>query len=135
MCPDAITLLFKDAFEVFPPIKGKPTDDDLFANREVLLPLLVIIPFDAVGGVHSLHSSWIKSSMLLPTRVSCSCAPRAFHSMMQTLPTADLGCQLLSNYLVIAVVTAFCPQILVTVLTFDAVTGQISESKWKVTSK
>ena len=46
-----------------------------------------------------------------------------------------LGCQLLSNYLVIPVVTVFCPQILVTLLTFDTVTGKISESKWKVTSK
>ena len=46
-----------------------------------------------------------------------------------------LGWQLLSNYLVIPVVTVFCPQILVTLLTFDTVTGQISESKWKVTSK
>ena len=49
--------------------------------------------------------------------------------------TWDLGCQLLSNYLVIPVVTVFCSQILVTLLTFDTVTGKISESKWKVTSK
>ncbi len=47
----------------------------------------------------------------------------------------ELGWQLLSNYLVIPVVTVFCPKILVTLLTFDTVTGQISESKWKVTSK
>ena len=46
-----------------------------------------------------------------------------------------LGWQLLSNYLVIPVVTVFCPKILVTLLTFDTVTGQISKSKWKVTSK
>ena len=46
-----------------------------------------------------------------------------------------LGWQLLSNYLVIPVVTVFCSQILVTLLTFDTVTGKISESKWKVTSK
>ena len=49
--------------------------------------------------------------------------------------TDTLGCQLLSNYLVIPVVTVFCSQILVTLLTFDTVTGKISESKWKVTSK
>ena len=47
----------------------------------------------------------------------------------------ELGWQLLSNYLVFPVVTVFCPKILVTLLTFDTVTGQISESKWKVTSK
>ncbi len=46
-----------------------------------------------------------------------------------------LGWQLLSNYLVIPVVTVFCSLILVTLLTFDTVTGKISESKWKVTSK
>ena len=45
-----------------------------------------------------------------------------------------LSWQLLSNYLVIPVVTVFCSQILVTLLTFDTVTGKISESKWwKVT--
>ena len=49
--------------------------------------------------------------------------------------TMALGWQLLSNYLVIPVVTVFCSQILVTLLTFDTVTGKISESKWKVTSK
>jgi hypothetical protein len=54
MRPDAITLLFKAAFDVFPPIEGKPTDDDLLAIREVLLPILMVIPFDLLGGVHSL---------------------------------------------------------------------------------
>jgi hypothetical protein len=54
MHPDAITLLVNEAFDVFPPIKGKPTYDDLLAIREVLLPILMIIPFDAVGGIHSL---------------------------------------------------------------------------------
>jgi hypothetical protein len=29
MTPDTITLLFKEARETFPPIKGKPTDNDL----------------------------------------------------------------------------------------------------------
>jgi hypothetical protein len=58
MQPDAVTLLFKDlfkeAFHVFPPIAGKPTDDDLLSIREVLLPILMIIPFDTVGGINSL---------------------------------------------------------------------------------
>ena len=42
------------AFDIFPPIEGKPTDDDLLAIREALLPILMVIPFDAVGGIHSL---------------------------------------------------------------------------------
>jgi hypothetical protein len=54
MRPDAVTLLFKEAYDVFPPLEGKPTDDDLLAIREALLPLLMVIPFDAVGGIHSL---------------------------------------------------------------------------------
>jgi hypothetical protein len=40
MRPDAVTLLFKEAFDVFPPIEGNPTDDDLLSIREVLLPIL-----------------------------------------------------------------------------------------------
>ena len=54
MRPDAVTLLFKEAFDIFPPLEGKPTDDDLLAIREALLPILMVIPFDAVGGIHSL---------------------------------------------------------------------------------
>jgi hypothetical protein len=54
MTPDAITLLFKEARDTFPPIEGKPTDDDLLSIRETLLPILMEIPFDLLGGVHSL---------------------------------------------------------------------------------
>jgi len=54
MRPDAVTLLFKEVFNIFPPLEGKPTDDDLLAIREALLPILMVIPFDAVGGIHSL---------------------------------------------------------------------------------
>jgi len=54
MRPDAITLLVKEAFDIFPPFEGKPTEDDLFSIREALLPILMVIPFDAVGGIHSL---------------------------------------------------------------------------------
>ncbi len=50
MRPDAIMLLLKEAFDVFPPIKGKPTNDDLLAIREVLLPILMVIPFDLQEG-------------------------------------------------------------------------------------
>jgi len=54
MRPDAVTLLFKEVFDIFPPLEGKPTDNDLLSIREALLPILMVIPFDAVGGIHSL---------------------------------------------------------------------------------
>ena len=54
MTPEAITLLFKEATEAFTPIEGKPTDDDIIAIRENLLPFLMDIPYDLLGGVHSL---------------------------------------------------------------------------------
>jgi len=54
MTPEAITLLLKEATEAFTAIDGKPSDDDILAIRETLLPLLMDIPFDLVGGVHSL---------------------------------------------------------------------------------
>ncbi len=54
MTPDAITRLFKEAYDSFPPLEGKPTDDDLVAIREALLPLLMVIPYDQLNGIHSL---------------------------------------------------------------------------------
>ncbi len=54
MTPGAITLLFKEACDTFPAIKGKPSDDDLLLVMEMLLPILMEIPFDQLGGVHSL---------------------------------------------------------------------------------
>jgi hypothetical protein len=54
MMPDVITLLFKEACDTFPPIKGKPSDNNLLLVRETLLPILMEIPFDQLGGVHSL---------------------------------------------------------------------------------
>jgi len=54
MTPDAITRLFKEAYDTFPPLEGKPTDDDLLAIREALLPLLMVIPYDQLKGIHSL---------------------------------------------------------------------------------
>ena len=50
----AITLLFKELSEAFPPIKGKPSNDDLLAIREVLLPILMLIPYDQLTAVHYL---------------------------------------------------------------------------------
>ena len=54
MRPDAITLLFKEARDAFPPLEGKPTDDDLLSIRETLLLILMEIPYDQLGSVHSL---------------------------------------------------------------------------------
>jgi hypothetical protein len=54
MMPNAITLLFKEAHDTFPPIKGTPTDDDLQSMHKNLLPILMEIPYDQLGGTHSL---------------------------------------------------------------------------------
>jgi hypothetical protein len=54
MTPEAITLLFREACEAFPPLKGKPSDDNLTTIWETLLPILMEIPYDQLGGVHSL---------------------------------------------------------------------------------
>jgi hypothetical protein len=54
MNADAITCLFKEAYNTFPPLEGKPTNNNLLAIRETLLPLLMVIPYDQLLGVHSL---------------------------------------------------------------------------------
>ena len=37
-----------------PPLEGKPTNDDLLTIWETLLPLLMVIPYDQLKGIHSL---------------------------------------------------------------------------------
>jgi hypothetical protein len=54
MMPNTITRLFKEAHDSLPPLKGKPSDDDLLAIRETLLPLLMVIPYNQLNGVLSL---------------------------------------------------------------------------------
>ena len=54
MKAEAITLLLKEASNAFPPIDGKPTNDDLLAIQEVLLPILMMIPYNQLTVVHSL---------------------------------------------------------------------------------
>ena len=54
MTPNAITLLFKEARDAFPPLQGKPMDNDLLLIRETLLPILMESPYNQLGGVHSL---------------------------------------------------------------------------------
>ncbi len=56
MTPNAINLLFKETRDAFPPLDGKPTDDDLLSIRETLLPILMEVPYNQLGGVHSLTS-------------------------------------------------------------------------------
>ena len=54
MTPNAITLLFKEARDAFPPLEGKPTDNNLLSIRETPLPILMEVPYDQLGGLHSL---------------------------------------------------------------------------------
>ena len=51
-----ITLLFKKARDAFPPLEGKPTDNDLLLIWETLLPILMEVPYNQLGGIHSLMS-------------------------------------------------------------------------------
>jgi hypothetical protein len=54
MMPDMITCLFKEAHDSSPPLKGKLSNNDLLAILETLLPLLMVIPYNQLNGVHSL---------------------------------------------------------------------------------
>ena len=54
MTPDTITRLFKEAYDTFPPLEGKPTNNNLLAMWRKLLPLLMVIPYNQLGGSHSL---------------------------------------------------------------------------------
>jgi hypothetical protein len=62
MTPDAITCLFKEAYNTFPPLEGKPTDDDLLAIKECLLSLLMVISYDQLKGIHSLMAILMEAS-------------------------------------------------------------------------
>ncbi len=54
MTLNTITLLFNGARDTFAPIEGKPTDDDLQSIRKNLLPILMEISYNQLGGTHSL---------------------------------------------------------------------------------
>jgi hypothetical protein len=62
LTPDAITCLFKEAHDAFPPLKGKPSENDLLAIQEALLPLLMVIPYNQLNGVHSLAAILTKAA-------------------------------------------------------------------------
>jgi hypothetical protein len=51
MTPNVITRLFKEAHDIFPPLKGKLSDNDLLAIWEPLLPLLMVIPYEQLNKV------------------------------------------------------------------------------------
>jgi hypothetical protein len=61
MKPNAITCLFKETHDAFPPLKGKPSNNDLLAIWETLLPLLMVISYDQLNGVHSLTAILTKA--------------------------------------------------------------------------
>jgi hypothetical protein len=61
MTPDAITCLFKDAHDAFSSLEGKPSDNDLLAIWETLLPLLMVIPYNQLNRVHSLTTILTKA--------------------------------------------------------------------------
>jgi hypothetical protein len=61
MAPDAITRLFKEAHDAFPSLEEKPSNNDLLAIQETLLPLLRVIPYDPLNKVHSLTAILAKA--------------------------------------------------------------------------
>ena len=87
MTPEAITRLFKEAYDTFPPLEGKPTDNDLFAIRETLLPLLMIIPYDQLNGIHSLTAILAEAAKMKPNMATPNpYVPPASPSMIKTSP-------------------------------------------------
>jgi hypothetical protein len=61
MMPNSITLLFKEAHDSFPPIEGKPTNDNLLVIQETL-PRLMVIPCNLLNGVHSLTAIFMEAA-------------------------------------------------------------------------
>ncbi len=88
MTPDAITRLFKEAYDTFPPLEGKPTDDNLLAIRETLLPLLKVIPYDQLNGLHSLTAILTEAAKYEAEHGNAKFVrPVRPPSMIKTLPT------------------------------------------------
>ncbi len=61
MTPGKITCLVKEVHDAFPPLEGKPSDNDLLAIWETLLPLLMVIPYNQLNGVYSLTAILTKA--------------------------------------------------------------------------
>ncbi len=88
MTPEAITLLFREAHEAFPPLEVKPSDDNLTTIRETLLPILMEIPYDQLGGAHSLTGILATQGGTPPTMVVVhSFARAAYRSTIKIFPT------------------------------------------------
>ncbi len=62
MTPNAITCLFKEDHDSSPPLEGKLADNDLLAIRETTPPLLMVIPYNQLNGVHSLMAILTKAA-------------------------------------------------------------------------
>lgn len=54
MSPEEIVAKFAEALEQFEPVVGQPTDSDLNRIREVLVQILLVIPYDEAEGIHNL---------------------------------------------------------------------------------
>jgi hypothetical protein len=61
MKPNAITCLFKETHDAFPPFKGKLSNNNLLAIQKTLLPLLMVISYDQLNGVHFLTAILTKA--------------------------------------------------------------------------
>ncbi len=61
MTSDAITRLFKEAHDASPPLEGKQSNNDLLAIQKTFLPLLMVIPYDQLNGIHPLTASLTKA--------------------------------------------------------------------------
>jgi hypothetical protein len=83
MMPNAITLLFQDAQDSFPPFNRKPTDNNLLSIRETLLPILMEIPYNQLRGVHS-----ITAILMDPVRYAADHGGHAFKRPIR-LPLYD----------------------------------------------
>jgi hypothetical protein len=62
MNADTITHLFKETYNTSPPLEGEPTDNNLLAIGETLLPHFMVIPYDQLLGVHSLMTILIEAA-------------------------------------------------------------------------
>ena len=55
MTPEEIVAKFAHSLEKFEPISGQPSDSDLTKIRDVVVPLLLQIPYEETGAVHNLN--------------------------------------------------------------------------------
>ena len=81
-------LLFREAHVAFPPLEGKPLDDNLTMIRETLLPILMKIPYNQLGeSTPSRQSSRTQRGMPPTMAAVHSFAQAAYRSTTKILPT------------------------------------------------